>query len=45
MKISEAWLREFVDLPDDSAELYDQLSMLGLEVDFTEPAGSIIHFQ
>ena len=38
MKISEAWLREWVDPPVSSSELLEQLTMLGLEVDFTEPA-------
>ncbi|MDH3715832.1 MAG: phenylalanine--tRNA ligase subunit beta [Gammaproteobacteria bacterium] len=38
MKISEAWLREWVDPPVSSEELLEQLTMLGLEVDFTEPA-------
>ncbi len=38
MKLSEAWLREWVELPVSSHELLEQLTMLGLEVDFTEPA-------
>ena len=38
MKVSEAWLREWVDIPASSEELLEQLTMLGLEVDFTEPA-------
>ena len=38
MKVSEAWLREWVDVPVSSEELLEQLTMLGLEVDFTEPA-------
>ncbi len=38
MKFGERWLREWVDLPLDSEGLQAQLSMLGLEVDYTEPA-------
>ena len=37
MRFSEAWLREWVDPPIDSAELTAQLSMSGLEVDAVEP--------
>lgn len=33
MKFSEKWLREWVNPPVDSAELGDQLTFLGLEVD------------
>lgn len=33
MKFSETWLREWVDPPLDSAELAEQLTMLGLEVE------------
>ncbi len=38
MKISEQWLREWVNPSVDSAELVRQLSMAGLEVDGVEPA-------
>ena len=38
MKLGERWLREWVDLPLDSVQLLEQLTMLGLEVDFTLPA-------
>jgi len=36
MKFSEQWLREWVDPQIDSAELVEQLTMLGLEVDGVE---------
>lgn len=38
MKLSERWLREWVDPPVDTAELVMQLTMAGLEVDGTAPA-------
>lgn len=38
MKISERWLREWVDPSVTSTELVAQLSMAGLEVDSAEPA-------
>ncbi len=38
MKISEQWLREWVDAPGDTAALAEQLTMAGLEVDGIEPA-------
>jgi phenylalanyl-tRNA synthetase beta chain len=38
MKISESWLREWVDPDLDSAALAHRLTMLGLEVDSVEPA-------
>jgi len=38
MKLSERWLREWVDPPVDTAELVMQLTMAGLEVDGTIPA-------
>ena len=38
MRFSEAWLREWVHPPVNTAELADQLSMAGLEVDAVEPA-------
>jgi len=38
MRFSEAWLREWVNPPVDSATLADQLTMAGLEVDAVEPA-------
>ncbi len=37
--MSEAWLREFVELPDDSAAVAEKLTLAGLEVDGIEPAG------
>src|SRR6056297_2711395 len=38
MKISERWLREWVDPPVDTAGIVKQLTMAGLEVDGTAPA-------
>ena len=38
MKLSERWLREWVDPPVDSATLASQLTMAGLEVDGVAPA-------
>ncbi|MEJ2347161.1 MAG: phenylalanine--tRNA ligase subunit beta [Gammaproteobacteria bacterium] len=38
MKISEHWLREWVDPPVSTAELAEQLTMAGLEVDSVTPA-------
>ncbi|HXH03174.1 MAG TPA: phenylalanine--tRNA ligase subunit beta, partial [Candidatus Competibacteraceae bacterium] len=38
MRISEQWLREWVDPAVDSARLAAQLTMAGLEVDAVEPA-------
>ena len=38
MKLSESWLREWVDLPVDTEELIFQLTMAGLEVDAVEDA-------
>ena len=37
MKISEQWLREWVDPDIDTQELVEQLTMAGLEVDSVEP--------
>ncbi|EIC20943.1 phenylalanine--tRNA ligase subunit beta [Thiorhodovibrio frisius] len=37
MRLSEAWLREWVDPPIDTQTLTDQLSMAGLEVDALAP--------
>ncbi|WPL18110.1 Phenylalanine--tRNA ligase beta subunit [Thiorhodovibrio winogradskyi] len=37
MRLSEAWLREWVDPPIDTQTLTDQLSMAGLEVDAVAP--------
>ncbi len=37
MKISEQWLREWVNPPVDSAQLAHQLTMAGLEVDDSAP--------
>lgn len=38
MKVSEQWLREWVDPPVSTADLVAQLTMAGLEVDSVEPA-------
>jgi phenylalanyl-tRNA synthetase beta chain len=38
MKVSERWLREWVDPPVDTATIVRQLTMAGLEVDGTVPA-------
>jgi len=38
MKISETWLREWIDPAVDTATLAHQLTMAGLEVDAVEPA-------
>ena len=38
MKVSEQWLREWVDPDLSSIELAAQLTMAGLEVDHLEPA-------
>ncbi len=38
MKVSERWLREWVDPAISTAELVAQLTMAGLEVDSVEPA-------
>jgi phenylalanyl-tRNA synthetase beta chain len=40
MQISEAWLREYVNPPVSTAELVEQLTMAGLEVDSVTPAGA-----
>ena len=40
MKLNESWLREWVDPGVDTAELAEQLTRLGLEVDAVEPAAS-----
>ena len=37
MRVSEAWLREYVDPPLDTSQLVHQLTMAGLEVDGAEP--------
>lgn len=39
MKISERWIREWIDIPGDVDRLAAELTMLGLEVDEVEPAG------
>lgn len=39
MKISENWLREWVNPDIDTTTLVDQLTMAGLEVEGVEPAG------
>ena len=41
MKISENWLRTWVNPAIDSETLSDQLTMLGLEVDELAPAAAI----
>ena len=40
MKFNERWLREWVDPRVDAAELAEQLTRAGLEVDTVEPAAS-----
>ncbi|MHC4221316.1 MAG: YtpR family tRNA-binding protein, partial [Planctomycetota bacterium] len=40
MRISENWLREWVNPPIDSRILVEQLTMAGLEVETAEPAGA-----
>lgn len=40
MRLSEAWLRELVDPPVDTAGLVRQLTMAGIEVDAVEPAAA-----
>lgn len=42
MKISENWLRTWVNPAVDSNTLSDQLTMLGLEVDDLSPAASTL---
>jgi phenylalanyl-tRNA synthetase beta chain len=42
MKISERWLREWVDPDLDSEALAHRLTMLGLEVDGIEPAAEAV---
>ncbi|MFM7274338.1 MAG: phenylalanine--tRNA ligase subunit beta, partial [Gammaproteobacteria bacterium] len=42
MKISEQWLREWVDPPVDSAALAARLTMAGLEVEAIEPCGAAV---
>lgn len=41
MKLSERWLREWVDPPVDTAGLVTQLTMAGLEVDGIAPASPV----
>jgi phenylalanyl-tRNA synthetase beta chain len=43
MKISEHWLRAYVDPPITTAELSDRLTMAGLEVESAEPAAPPFH--
>lgn len=43
MKLSEQWLREWVNPAVDSNELSEQLSMAGLEVDGVEPVAAEFH--
>ena len=38
MRVSENWLREWVDPPVNTQQLTDTLTMAGLEVDYVEPA-------
>ena len=38
MKISERWLRAYVDPPISTTELSDRMTMAGLEVEAAEPA-------
>ncbi len=41
MKFSEQWLREWVDPPVTAAQLVEQLTMAGLEVDAVEPVAPV----
>ncbi|MEY2700328.1 MAG: phenylalanine--tRNA ligase subunit beta [Pseudomonadota bacterium] len=41
MRLSESWLREFVNPPVDAAQLIHQLTMAGLEVDSLEPVAGV----
>ncbi|MEI6708934.1 MAG: phenylalanine--tRNA ligase subunit beta [Methylococcales bacterium] len=41
MKISETWLRSYVNPPLDTAALVAQITMAGLEVDSVEPAAAV----
>ena len=43
MKISESWLREWVEIPVNTSELVAQLTMAGLEVDAVEDASPDFH--
>ena len=43
MKISERWLRAYVDPPISTTELSDRLTMAGLEVEAAEPAAPSFH--
>ena len=43
MKISEHWLRAYVDPPITTTELSDRLTMAGLEVESAEPAAPPFH--
>ncbi|MGH8508406.1 MAG: YtpR family tRNA-binding protein, partial [Gammaproteobacteria bacterium] len=38
MRVSEAWLREWVNPPVATAELAERLTLAGLEVESVEPA-------
>ena len=40
MRVSENWLREWVNPPANTQQLADTLTMAGLEVDFIEPAAA-----
>lgn len=40
MQVSEAWLREFINPPVNTAELAEQLTMAGLEVDALQPVAA-----
>ncbi|HYQ90679.1 MAG TPA: epimerase, partial [Candidatus Competibacteraceae bacterium] len=41
MKVSEQWLRQWVDPAITTAELASQLTLAGLEVDSVEPAAPV----
>ena len=43
MKISEAWLRSWINPPLNTGELARQLTMAGLEVDAITPAAAAFH--
>ena len=42
MKISEHWLREWVEMTVDINTIAERITMLGLEVDAIEPVGGAV---
>jgi phenylalanyl-tRNA synthetase beta chain len=41
MKISELWLREFIDLDTDNSHLFDKMTLAGLEVTSVKPVSEL----